>query len=448
MGILDIPGISRMQADVRYKRPNLLRTVAALGDSWTALNSSLSPGQFNPPEATALSSETYGHSILSWACGISGNRLQQAYIGGFSGQTSIYILANSAATLASGADFLVELCGINDINQYATVYGGDLVAAENGVVANRQAIWDAAVTKGMTVIAMAIPPVGALPGFTSNQQKVVYRVNARLKAAAAGRKNVTWLDINTLGMDFTSITAQPIAGLLVDTLHPMARYSYIIGKALSDVMTPLTAPYVPRPSSYYDSIDQDTSSSNLLPARFGLFIDGTAGAIGTGTTGTVATGWLSDKGQSGGSPSAVASIINAASGRGKAQRLVITSTSANEYIRLKYTSNNPSIVAGQSAYAEFTVDISAATNFLVPRGQLRANYTLGGAQSITSYVLSPRSNDTGPQDGTMSFVLRTPLVWIPSGATGITSFEFEMQFSFAGSGGATVDVSSCSLIKA
>lgn len=444
MGLLDAPGLAPS-----FKSRARWRDIAALGDSMTAPNSSR-VGLVDPGAATALTSETYSHGFVPWFQALSGRDIRLVYNGGHSGQRSGYILTQADAALSTPVDALIELCGINDIIQYATAYGGDIAACENGIVSNRQAIWDKAKARGTTTVALSLAPVGALGDFTTAQRLCLLRVNDRLKRAARERTDVIWVDIHAIGVDVANANAYPKANYALDTLHPTALYAFKVGQKLNEVIGIKFAPLDGLIAAQLDSTHNDALSLNLFRAHNGLFVGGTTGTMGTGVTGAVHEGWAVDRGSSPGTPTGVCSIVAAADGVGNAQRVEITAGGAGEFLRI--LANTTISLANYPVGTRFDVELKARISNQTNLRTLHASGRLffsGGASTSpiqsNALVASAAHGAVPLPDSNFDLTLAMPPVYVPLDATALTTFRVELLPTFNAAGSATIDISRVSV---
>lgn len=419
-----------------------------IGDSILGGNYSVQASVINP--SGVYSTAMLGRGLFNWANALAGMPFTFVYNGGVSGERSDQILARVATVMANQLEWLFEMCGINDVGQLAAQYASNATACENAIVANRIAIWAYAVGRGAKVVALSILPPAVSQGMSATQKTIIARANRRLKDTAV-RSGVIWVDAHSQVVDTSAATGVGVTSYFYDGLHPSTAGAYRIGAYAATKIAPFVKKYDGLPSNQLDCFQQDSTSYNLMDAASGMFVSGTAGTAGTGVTASpsVATNWTLSR-TTGAAATADASIVVAPDGVGSAQRLVITSTAANDTFRWFYapTINISQFPAGSSFYAECAVRVRSAT--AVKSVHLNAGcYFTGGATSSPtgSSNLFTSQSDAGSGSADIDLVIRTPVVTLPPDATAISSLRFELFAAFSGAGGATVDAYRCAMIR-
>jgi hypothetical protein len=228
--------------------------------------------------------------------------------------------------------------------------------------------------------------------------------------------------------------ATPLTNALVsDGTHPSAYGAALMARTVAPILATLfpTRPNFPGPGD----------PKNLAPNPF---MTGTAGSLGTGVTGTVATGWYVADG--GGSPtlSAVGSKVARTDGiPGEWQQVAITSGAMRFLTGVDITTG---FAVGDTVHAcvEFQTDPSMDTS---------------GCTKLEAYIVSTGSANTAgcftntgtTYDGTevplttfpRSGVLRTPPMVVGSGTTGLEVWVRAWNLSAAG----TLRIGRVALVK-
>lgn len=423
-------------------------TIAAIGDSIVANCYSQSPSAYNPAGTT--SSNFNARSWIGWLNALSGNSFTPVYIGGVAGERTDQILTRLPIALSYAPRWLIDEGGTNDVSQIT-----DPVACENAIVNNRLTVWSAAQKTLTRVIALSVPPVTSATAFNATQQAVIARVNRKLKALAAIFPNVTYVDTHGTLVDPTSASGYALTANNFDAIHPSPRGAFLMGQRIWNAISSQVTPYTGLIASQTDCVQIDALSRQLVNGADALFLGGTGGTAGTNVTGTVATNWTCGI-ATGSTGTAVASIVAAPDGVGNAQRLVISGAANNDEFRwLHFTTNTlAQIPAGTRFYMEVAVQVTSPVNLRCIYVSPFVQFTGGAASSPqASYGLLPTTGDSPiPNSGfggsSAPFVIRSPVVQMPSDATALSQVRAQVFAAFgAASGSATVDVYRVSLVK-
>lgn len=233
---------------------------------------------------------------------------------GVSGNTTTQMLARVDDVLAARPDICIVHGGTNDIN------GGTI--SPTTTISNLDAIYDALIAAGITVIA--IPILGrTTPALTSTKRNYGQQINDWIRRNQETRKGLIVVDCGLAFDDPTSTTWAERSGYTADGLHPNQLGAYYIAKkvvAALDVLFPSFNIPVTSPADAYHSTENPYG--NRLETGTGMF-GGTSGSISTGdASGTVATGWTLTSSNLGGA-TCVASKVTLADGR-NAQRITLS----------------------------------------------------------------------------------------------------------------------------
>jgi hypothetical protein len=439
-------------------------TCIILGDSITGqnlingftANGMASLQSYNPPITSQFYSATQDKGYMSWLQVFSGNAFVPLFNGGVAGQRTDQILARTETALAYAPKFVFELSGTNDVSQLTAFYGDNSALAETTIIANRKAIWGKCMATGARVVALSIPTPASGIAWSAARMGLLYRVNRQLKDFCL-TNGILWVDIAASVVDTANTSGYAVSAYYDSTfLHPSSNGCYTWAKAIWAQIQKFVQPYTGLVSSQADFYTVDALSKNILPPLDGLFVNGTNTTAQTGTTGTFpapsgSNAWLMSR-TAGAAATGVASVPAAPSGVGNSVQLVITSTAAEDTFRMLWADGAPSIAklpAGEACYFECEVKVTSATNLRSLQGSIIITTTGGAAAgTYTSYALQTTAGETGLTDATgFTGVIRTPVVYVPSDATAVTLIRAGLQPVFSGAGGATIQMSRCSIVK-
>jgi hypothetical protein len=406
-----------------------------------------------PLAVNADPSSSYSpRGAVCWANALLGWPFKFAYNGGVSGERTDQILARCATTAAQGLNWVVEMSGRNDVSQIVAIFGNDPVLCENTIYTNRLAIWDYFLSRGINVIACALLANSAALGEASATKRIVTRVNYRLKKAAMSRKGCYWIDTFALSIDPADVGGRALASRMYDSVHPSYEHQYLAGKEIARQIGPKVAQQDGLVSSQLDCYQIDSTNRNILNAVDGLFLSGTSASAGTGVTGTQVTAWTIARSQ-GAAATAVASVVAAPSDAlamgenvaiGNAQKLVITTTAAEDQFKISYQSSVTlaQFPAGSQYFGECAIRVRNATNLISVSVEAQITFAGGATASpLNSRCLHPlETGQKGTGSDDLDLVLRTPFVTLPVDATGLTKCTFSVYATFSGAGGADVYV--------
>jgi hypothetical protein len=390
-----------------------------------------------------------------------GHPFTTVYYGGKTSDTVSQIAARRTAIFARGFDVLLENGGTNDVSLYLTLYGGDLVACENAVVAARQATWVAAGKAGcQLVIALDCIPVGSASTYTTAQKATLLRINRRLREAANKFPFVRWQDCSQALVDSTSAGGLVIAGTLYDNDRHPSGYgtNLIVNFLLTDQVIASLKRTMPIVASRLDCIQLDVNSKNLLHTDIGLF-QGTQGTAPAGTGVTTAgsstivspVNCIQFSRNVGSGATVLPTIVPAPNGKGNAQRMTITGANAGDQIRMIVFPNSTitDLPKGTLSRLECMAKLSSGVNCLGVSGDAGVQYTGGSpASPLASIDLAVSLSETGGYFTDETFTIQSPPVLFPLTATALTFNKIDIYVSFGATGGsAVVDVYDMGFIK-
>lgn len=405
-------------------------------------------GAFNP------------RGVFTIANALLGQPWDIRFAGGVSGEYSGQILARQNDLLAAGVKWVLMDGGRNDVTLQSTVYGGDLDLAYATTLANLTAAWDRFLSSGARVVYLSISPKQTSSGEGTPENTLVIRLNRALKAAAAVRKGVFFIDGFAALVDPTVQQGYGKASLYVDTTHWATAGAFLQALEVVRQLRPFITPSRTLVSSRNDCFQRDTRSLNFLSASDGLFQGTTDAASGTGVSGTkLATATVS---RSAGTGSVVASVVAApafadpigdgVTSIGNAQVLDCTAAAAGDQFQLALPVSGVTFAqlgAGTAVQGECAVKVENATNLISVSCEVVLVYTGGSPASPTrSRSMHPVSL-TLPGTGSASYEmhLKTPPVRLPANATALTSITMNWFAQFSGAGGAKVSIARASIVK-
>lgn len=393
-------------------RLNRIPTVAGLGDSITAQNSST--------QAVDGVSALNAKGDIVWARALLQGRFyfSAALNFGVSGQNSTQILARVGQVIAARPGFCRVLAGTND-----PVTGVQYNPA--ATFANLQSIYNQLIAAGIAVIACPILPRSATNGLTAgelaNAQKGFQWVNRRIRqyaqTAVPGMFYV--MDGDATLLDQAQTTYIPIAGSTADGLHPVAAGAIRTGSRLSNVLDrilPLSRSTIICQQDVYDATFEPLG--NRLPT--GQLV-GTGGTAGTGASGSVATGWaLSRSTGTGATAVGSKSVLDSVTSE-PAQVITLGGAVGTNGDVIQFSRNiSPSsttYAAGETLIAAIVVSGTGLS--LVRNIALRVSDT--GSQTLQYFGLNSSGNVGDRLPSTLPAVLiQTPLIPTQASSTALT----------------------------
>lgn len=363
-------------------------TVALLGDSFTALNAP--PGGYGP----SAGAQWYpGNGWWDWADTFLGKRTLRAGTFGVGGNTTAQILAriSSVTSLNPKPTFCVVQGGTNDTN---------LNVDPATTIANMQAICDQLMLVGIYPILTSVPPVP----YTSPSQL------ASVAAILTAQKDIARKTRGVIFCDWRPYVVNPIdgtwqAGLSDDGIHPNSVGCARLGKALADTLAPLI-PAV-------DTLLSTNNNPKLLNANPMML--GTGGVVGNFVTGSSPDDWKTEMWNGDTVVAATSSVIDTGPFTPRKWQIALTDGS----IQLR---SQPSTWAvGDKIYAECAFEFDANQPFS-NIDKINLQIDILGVTGTSQDPNAPSSDSANhPAGNWMTGVLRTPVITVPTGTTGVTA---------------------------
>jgi hypothetical protein len=339
-------------------------------------------------------------------------------------------------------DYCILLGGTNDVG----------VRSVQEMKADGKYIIEALLANGIRPVVLPILPRNGLP--TVQLQRLVW-YNNWLREYVRSVDNVVWVDPTYQMQDAANAAGNQITGISDDGLHPNQKGGYILGKAISDVvspMFPLAASEVLNVADIYDAVNNP--GGNLLTdgsSNWGLCAGTTGTKIAsTGFTpsGSLASGFTINRSPGSSTCAAVCSKENPrtdgpASGERQVVAVSVTAAgSSNELIKITPSLRHSNLNAGDVVFAQAAMELVSPVNILslelrttdVRTSGNEANYDGGWP-------------GTGPLLEGFAGVWRTPPIEIGADST---SFLTELVLRIKGDTGAascTLKISDVSLRK-
>lgn len=423
LGVLDSKGRETLVPSGGALTP-VSNTLALIGDSITS-------SYF---QGTVASPSTVARGFIAWALVLSGQRMSivsnsavanSGVSGAFGG---VSLETQLTAAIASGANHLFMMGGINDVNNSATT-------------ASIKAAWlriiNKAIAAGMRIWWGTTPYQNAAAGgYTVARQGQIMHVNDWSKQLAysinqsAGRNYITVVDINGAAVNPASATGDYLTNGSFDNLHPRNLAAYRMGKELARVWS-LWVPESPKLlTSNVDTYTYSPNSTNIVPN--GLFVNGTPTA--TGFTAGVTGG-----------ATQTPSIVARADGFGNDQQQVITFAADGDSSTLTTGNSLYNYLSdGDVIVAQCEVTLSAITNCK----NLQLTCTLfGGTIQKTAKCLGLESYDQAFTEG-WTGVLQTLPMNVDIAAMGaLFNCGITLACYGSGVGGATLKTGRMSIRK-
>ena len=425
-------GFLQSAEDVVPDAGRVSQIVACIGDSinGNTTSSTSSTAVFSPRGPLV-----WANALMGWPLNFPiANNLA---VGGTATDAVISGQLPSLLALNPVPRFVLVSTGTNDTNA-----GTGLATIKN----NLHTLFQRIIDGGMIPIHIGILPRDS--GAT-NAKRANTHLNNWMREYFYVRGGGAVLDAEKYLVDPSNDNGDGLAEMFYDSaLHPNSKGAYYIGLALKNCIE--TFGYMPQSRLMWQGLDLWDATYNPTGSVLsnGMF-RASGGTAGTGTAGTVASGFT--VGRTAGNGTATASLQTQAIGNGQTinwQRLAISGgTAASEtfYVyddRLDtgtgWGASDP-FVAGDQCYAEARVKVSSSTALKYIGLELVEN---DGATQFSSQCLVTASDTFVTQD--YDLVLRTPVVTIRSYAgSGTASVFARANCSVDGtaSGAATFDVS-------
>ncbi|WP_156320461.1 SGNH/GDSL hydrolase family protein [Pseudomonas lini] len=417
MGVLDIPGMSRAQADRFYSRLSVIGGIE--GDSRGQRNSS----------ASALATRYHSYGFVHHACGLMRQCVTfpvQANCA-IGGSTTYDILSRSPDSIATwlslGVTFVVLFMSRNDRVAVPAI------SAEQSII-NMTEIEKRIRDAGITVIWMTdIPPTDAqavgAPVFTPDQV-AAHHACINWQRSRRFQRGVLVCDLSQFGWLTTSTLGYAMPGFLPDHTHVGQEGSTRHGQALARVMStifPITdlRPYV-NISGAYNATKNPGGTLNANPLTVG--VGGTITVATGACTGVVADGHgvqhLNCTGVT--TLCSKEDIVNAAGVTEPWQKLVITGTPSDAAPSVEFQNNVgvANLVGGDvvEAYCEYDAPAGNTGHSSIFFG-LRLAHTESSVIIVCEDggLASGETAFVGDSLAHPSYLLKTPPLTVPSGVT-------------------------------
>lgn len=287
-------------------------------------------------------------------------RFDHANMRGVSGNTTTQMLARYAADVAASYDnfdILLVQGGRND--------GHTALSDANTTVANLTAICEQARMAGKKVW-LEIPNPPRTTGITTDtQRKIRGNVNQRMQEYCRSTSGaVVYMDFWRDWVDPAVSTGVAATSVLHDGLHADCLGAYRAAKRILDTVGS-QYPEAPRNAGAWDWYDATNNpKGNILSAlsTTAQRLIGTTGTAGTGTSGSIATGWKSAR-YSGTGTQVVFSKEAAAAGYGNAgtdKQVVTVSTLSGDFYGPFATDyfSTPAGLLGLYVFAQIEVEVT------------------------------------------------------------------------------------------
>lgn len=376
----------------KWVQPN---TVALLGASISNMGGGTGVGIYDTPVASPL---TRVDGFFAWANVSLGGRLTLTKNAGVNGNTSAQILAR--VTDVTNLAVLPGYCILADCAS------NDLIAntASATIITNLQAICDALQAKGITVVICTVSPIAGTTAHMQRQEEVNRWIRDRV-----GQPGFIVCDWAARWADPT--TAGPKTGFATDGVHPTPVGAGALGRVLADAMRPHLGGSVLLASHNLDQL-----AVNLNPMMVG-----TSGTASTGTSGSVATNWITLRGSGAGTLTA-AKVARADGIGGEWQQVTLAGGGGQFFL---YSDVAAAGISGEKWQAEMefeAADFSGITDCRVVVEALTS-----GQSGLGLYQLTPTALPTDISSG----VIRTPVFTVPAGGP----FGLRTMLVFQGTAG-------------
>ena len=357
---------------------------------------------------------------VNWANVHAGQRMIFSPANNFavSGHRTDQQLAYLQSAINTGAGNLLIWLGVNDFSQNVT----DAVAFENV-----KAMCKAALAAGMR------PWVFTEPGATAmNATQTGYRndFNQRLREYAESGVGVVLYDLADAMCDNDATSAIAFkTNYSADGTHPNANGSYYMGLAFSGLVKDVIPPLPIQAIDGREANGVGTSSKIYNP----MFAVGTAGAVGTGNSGTLPTSFT---GLRTGSANGAFSIAPEPDGYGNQVTINATFAAADETVRVSQGLDFASLTAGDIIEGGCEIDIASGPTNL-RSAVCMIDVTVDGVQTQYFGMMGATAYGSIPGGGT-KMVLRTGKLTIPAGNLTAASWQVRLYAHGAGSASVTV----------
>lgn len=362
---------------------------------------------------------------------------------GIGGNTTPMMLGRlDTDVLTYSPDFCTLLGGVNDIRYASTSSGNPTIAAANTAAArdqafqNIKAICRRLIGAGVTPILCTLLPVSSADAGFAISTPEILKYNDMLRAFALSNKSIILADIFGSLVDNTASDNRALttgaSPVLSDTVHVNAIGAFRVGRAAADAVRRYAPIAMPLISSNADTYTFSPMSANRQPNPL---LVATAGGVGAGVTGQVATGLVAS---CTGGVTAAASVVartfaNDGDNYGFNQRLVATAT-ATGVMTVRSAGVSIAFNPGDEALSDFVLKISSTSGVQY----MNFDLTIGiGGVDYHAY-LDTGSNNGFPNGEDHTKTIRIPKFKLPVGA--VTAVTLYTNVAFNAAGGATIEL--------
>lgn len=263
------------------------------------------------------------YGFWPWALRLMGQPFDVIGNAGIGGQVTAQLLNRiDEDVLVHKPGWVHLLIGTNDVYRD--------VPAER-VKLNIRTLCSRLIDGGARVVLSTLWPRSDAP-VTTARRAAHLAVNDWIREYAYQEAGVILVDAFSVLVNPSSTVAAERTNCLRDALHPTNLGAYLVGKEIARVLGPLVPNHIHLPSSFADTFDNNSLSSNVMGVAG--FFQGSSAATAP-ITGSRAAGWNIQR--HAGSPDCVGSQPARSDGVGNNQRLAITSYANGDAIRCLYT---------------------------------------------------------------------------------------------------------------
>ena len=389
--------------------------------SYTFAGSATSPATGNITGITQSSLMTLG--MFCWMNATLNGALRLLANYGQSGASADDVYSMVDRALVHRPAIVFVLAGINSLT------GGLSVDSIYLSIANA---CDKLRNNGVYVAIQTVTPLGSGHASNASLYPKICALNSKLKHYTQVNRGTVLIDAYNALVDPLSTSGAAMAGVLQsDNLHWAQVGAKLVGAAAAAAISWIVGNTSKTLCISAADIYHAANPKALLDNPFFL---GTGGALQSGATGTVATGWTcyglgsadTIVAGTGGTPGAARS-----DGYGNDQLMTVTSTALADGVILYSGDLSARVSPGDFCYAE--ADVSAADLSACIGYYIRASMTnTDGSIFYSTAPMVPALGDFDQAD--WSGVLKTPIFKIPSGGITAMAFQFRALFSEAGGG--------------
>lgn len=331
-------------------------------------------------------------------------------------QHPFHVLNIDGVDGSNSASFLLRLSNavLQYLPKYAYIQGtvNDILStgAEQTLtqqIANYSSMFSQCNAAGITVITNTVTPFTGID--TAAKRTQYLRFNSWLADVAPSLYDVIVLRNEYQYLNPANLNCQPLASI-TDGIHPGVSSSFRLAQSNASTLLKYGLGNAPlfngagSPNSEDDGVHPNPISY------------GSAGAIGTGVTGSVSTG-MGVRVTAGGV--AACSKIARADGPGEWQQVVYTPSAANQIC--EYYTTGAAISLGNAAigdivtlFQEFEIDAVSGANFRWLGAQI---YFAGINKTATAFPVNGSLSNIGSSG--FRGIIKTPPLAIPAGTTGV-----------------------------